>query len=113
MRFAFLKDHVLKDAFLKDQCGEWIRRDKRLLLLREGMERGRDELRGLGCELTELGDWMIWRERVEAPDFPVTLRAGQWPWAALSPCVLADPHRPWCRAADAGASPSPPSSPVR
>ena len=50
----------MRFAFLKDQCGEWIRRDKRLLLFREGMERGRDKLRGLGCELTELGDWMIW-----------------------------------------------------
>ena len=91
MRFAFLKDRVLKDAFLKDQCGEWIRRDKRLLLLREGMERGRDELRGLGCELTELGDWMIWRERVEALDFPLTLRAGQWPWAACEPLRACGP----------------------
>lgn len=38
-------------------CGEWIRRDKRLLLSGEGTERGMDKLRALGWELTELGDW--------------------------------------------------------
>lgn len=78
MRFAFLKDHFR-------WCGEWIRRDKRVLLLREGMERGKDKLRGLGWELTELGDWMIWRERVEAPGFLLTPWAGQWAWAACEP----------------------------
>lgn len=105
MRFAFLKDHF-------HQCGEWIRRDKRLLLLRKGMERGADKLRGLGWKLTELRDWMIWRERVQPPGFPLTPRAGQWPWAACEPLRACGPPRPWCRAGDAGASPSPLSSPV-
>ena len=47
MRFAFLKDHFRR-------CGEWIRRDKRVLLLREGMERGKDKLRGLDRKSTRL-----------------------------------------------------------
>lgn len=84
MRFAFLKDHF-------HHCGVWIRRGKRLLLLRKGMERGADKLRGLGWKLTELRDWMIWRERVQPPGFPLTPRAGQWPWAACEPLHACGP----------------------
>ena len=106
MRFAFLKDHF-------HQCGEWIRRDKRVLLLREGIERGKDKLRGLGWELTELGrlddlEGRVWR--LQASHSPLGLVSG--PGQPVSPCLLVDPRQPWCRAGDAGASPSPLSSPV-
>ena len=46
-------------------CEEWISRDKRLLLSREGTERGMGKLRDLGWELTALGDWRICREKEE------------------------------------------------
>ena len=97
MRFAFLKDHF-------HQCGEWIRRDKRVLLLREGIERGKDKLRGLGWELTELGrlddlEGRVWR--LQASHSPLGLVSG--PGQPVSPCLLVDPRQPWCRSGDAGA----------